>query len=156
MNNPALIAAELEQRREGASAQKIDMDRERQHYNRQLAQCDKDLKRWEAAYLGEAIDLADFKTKKTEVEVRRTSAEQELARLEAEQCLIEQAELEMSSLMDYCARVRQELPPYTMEEKRRALEALNITATWRPGELPEIKGSILIAIAVNTSRWTTG
>jgi len=156
LNNPALIAAELEQRREGASAQKIDMDRERQHYNRQLAQCDKDLKRWEAAYLGEAIDLADFKTKKTEVEVRRTSAEQELARLEAEQCLIEQAELEMSSLMDYCARVRQELPPYTMEEKRRALEALNITATWRPGELPEIKGSILIAIAVNTSRWTTG
>src|SRR5262249_47122418 len=71
LNNPALITAELERRREGTSAQQTDLDRERHHYTRQLAQCDKDLKRWEAAYLGEAIDLADFKAKKAEVDVRR-------------------------------------------------------------------------------------
>ena len=80
LNNPALIAEELERRREGISTQQADLDRERQHYTSQLAQCDKDLKRWEAAYLGEAIDLADFKAKKAEVDTRRASAEQELAR----------------------------------------------------------------------------
>ena len=106
LNNPALIAEELERRQEGTSTQQADLDRERQHYTSQLAQCDKDLKRWEAAYLGEAIDLADFKAKKAEVDTRRASAEQELARLDDQQRLIEQAELETTSLMDYCARVR--------------------------------------------------
>ena len=82
------------------------LSRKRQQYERRLTQCDKDLKRWEAAYLGEAIDLADFKAKKAEVDARRASAEQELARLDAEQRLIEQVELETASLMEYCARVR--------------------------------------------------
>src|SRR5262249_9596576 len=104
-----------------------------------------DLKRWEAAYLGEAIDLADFKAKKAEVDVRRASAEQELARLDDQQHLIEQAELETASLMEYCARVRAQLQhaPFTLEEKRRALEALNITVTWHPTwPTPKIEGSL--------------
>ncbi len=142
LNNPALIAAELERRKDGTSAQQADLERERQQYQRQLTQCDKDLKRWEAAYLGEAIDLADFKAKKTEVDARRTSVEQELARLDAEQRLIEQTEIETKALMDYCTRVRSELRTFTMEEKRRALEALDITVIWHPGELPEIHGNI--------------
>jgi len=89
LNDPALIADELEQRREDTSAQQSDLDRERQHYQHQLTQCEKDLKRWEAAYLGEAIDLADFKAKKAEVDARRASAERELARLDDQQRLIE-------------------------------------------------------------------
>ena len=158
LNNPALIAAELERRREGTSAQQVDLDRELQHYTRQLAQCDKDLKRWEAAYLGEAIDLADFKAKKAEVDARCASAEQELAQLDAEQRLLEQAELETTSLMEYCTRVRQELQHFTLDEKRRALEALHITVTWHPGKDPEIHGGLspeIFAIATSTPRWTT-
>src|SRR5262249_13969216 len=146
LHNPALIMAELERQRAGTSAQQTDLDRERHHYTRQLAQCDKELKRWEAAYLGEAIDLADFKAKKAEVDARRASAEQELARLDDQQRLIEQAELETTSLLEYCARVRSKLQTFTLEEKQRALEALNITVTWRPGEPPEIQGSIPNAI----------
>src|SRR5262249_7259055 len=42
LNNPALIVAELERRRDGTSAQQADLDRERQHYTRQLARCEKD------------------------------------------------------------------------------------------------------------------
>ena len=148
LNNPALITAELERQREGTSARQADLNRERQHYVRQLAQCDKDLKRWEAAYMGEAIDLADFQAKKAEVDARRASAEQELARLDEQQRLIEQAELETASLMAYCARVRSELHYFTLEEKQWALEALNITVIWRPGEPPEIHGSLPIEIAL--------
>src|SRR5262249_16454396 len=77
LHNPALIAAEFERRREGTSAQQADLDRERQHYTRQLAQYEKDLKRWEAAYLGEGIDLAGFKEKKSEAAARRASDEDE-------------------------------------------------------------------------------
>jgi site-specific DNA recombinase len=143
LNNPVLVAAELERRREGTSTQQADLDCERQHYSRQLAQCEKDLKRWEAAYLGEAIDLADFKAKKAEVDTRRTSVEQELARLDDQQHLIEQAKLDTASLMEYCTRVRQELQHFTLEEKRKALEMLNITVTWHPGwPTPKIEGSL--------------
>src|SRR5262245_27749859 len=72
-------------------AQLRDLVQQRQPYIRQLAQCDKDLKRWEGAYMGEVIDLTDFKVKKAEVDARRVSAEQELARLDERQRLIEQA-----------------------------------------------------------------
>ena len=34
--------------------------------------------------------------------------------------------------MDYCARVRSALQHFTLEEKRQALEMLNITVTWHP------------------------
>jgi site-specific DNA recombinase len=94
LNQPDIIAAELEQRRDGTSAMQANLDRERQQYQRQLAQCDRDLQRWEAAYLGEAIDLADFKAKKADVDARRTSAAQELAQLDEQQRFMEQVELE--------------------------------------------------------------
>jgi site-specific DNA recombinase len=156
LNNPALIATELERRREGTSAQQTDLDRERQHYTRQLDQCDKDLKRWEAAYLGEAIDLADFKAKKADIDARRASAEQELAQLDDQQRLIEQAELETASLMDYCARVRAQLQYFTLEEKQRALEMLNIAVTWHLAwPTPKLEGSLppeIFAIVTNSPR----
>jgi site-specific DNA recombinase len=151
LNNPALIAAELERRRDGTSTQQADLDREREHYTRQLAQCDKDVQRWEAAYLGEAIDLADFKGKKAEVDARRASATQELARLDAEQYAIEQATLETTALVDYCARVRSALSTFTLDEKRRALEALHITVRWHPEETPEILGSIPVTVVTNAA-----
>src|SRR5262249_42892595 len=151
LNNPALISAELERRKEGTSAQQADLDRERQHYTRQLTQCDKDLKRWEAAYLGEAIDLADFKAKKAEVDARHASAERELARLNEQQRLLEEVELERASLVEYCARMWQELQSFTLEEKRRALEALNITVVWHPEHPPEIHGSIPMTIVSSAS-----
>jgi site-specific DNA recombinase len=146
LNNPTLIADELERRKEDTTTRQAGLERERQVYQRQLAQCDKDLKRWEAAYLGEAIDLNDFKTKKAEVDARRASAEQVLSQLEAEQSLIEQAELETASLMDYCARMRSDLQHPTMEKKREVLEALKITVVWHPENRLQIQGSIPVRI----------
>src|SRR5262245_20861564 len=155
LNKPTLIAEELERRRDGASTQQADLDCERQQYTRQLDQCDKDLKRWEAAYLGEAINLADFKAKKAEVDARRTSVEQELARLDEQQWVIKQTALEAASLMDYCARVRAQLRHFTLDEKRQVLDALNITATWHPDwPKPKIEGGLppeIFAIATNAS-----
>jgi hypothetical protein len=84
----------------------------------------------------------------------RSSAEQELARLDAEQRLIEQAQLEMATLMEHCARVRQELQHFTLEEKRRVLESLHIKVTWHPEWLnPKIEGGLtpeIFAIVTNS------
>ena len=97
------------------------------------------------------IDLDDFKARKAEVDARRASAEQELARVDDQRHLIEQAELETASLMEYCARVRAELQQFTLDEKRQALEALNITVIWHPEQPPEIHGSIPVGLVSNAS-----
>ena len=41
--------------------------------------------------------------------------------------------------MDYCARVRAKLQHFTLEEKRQALNALNITVIWHPGPRSRFK-----------------
>ena len=95
------------------------------------------------------VVVSHIRKRKAEVDTRRASAEQELVRLDAEENLIEQAELETASLVDYCTRVRSELQRFTIEEKRRALEALNITVVWHLEEPPEIRGSIPVHIVSN-------
>jgi site-specific DNA recombinase len=147
LNNPTRIAQEVERRTQGVETGQGDLDRERHTYERQLAQCAKDIKRWEAAYLGEAIDLADFKGKKAEVDARRASLELELARLDDQQRLLEQATLETATLTEYCQRVRDNLTQFDTAEKRLALAALNITVVWHPDNPPNIQGSIPVAIA---------
>lgn len=151
LHNPALIAEEIERQRQGTSIQQANVDHERQQYGRQLAQCDKDIKRWEAAYVGEAITLEDFKIKKTEIDTRRVSIERELSHLDDQQHAMEQAALEIASLEDYCTRVRSQLQHFTTEEKRLALEALNITVTWHPENPVQIHGSIPVGIASDAS-----
>jgi hypothetical protein len=152
LKNPVLIAREVEARQHGAAGEQSALDRERREYEKQLAQCDKDLKRWEAAYVGEAIDLADFKGKKAEVDARRASIAQELARLAEQDRLLEQTRVEAISLSDYCQRVQRNLRGLDPAEKRLALEALNIAVVWHPDKPLEITGSIPVDIATDAVR----
>jgi len=89
--------------------------------------------------------------KKAEVAVRRASLEREIARLDAEQQLLRQVELETTSLVEYCQSVWNTLRQFSAEEKRLALEALNISVVWHPDKPLEIRGSIPVDIASNTS-----
>jgi hypothetical protein len=134
--------------------QQADLDREQQQYRRQLVQCEKDLKRWETAYLGEAIDLSDFKAKKADIDTRRASAEHEIALLDGQQRLLEQVEVETAALVDYCRRVRHNLTRFDLAEKRLALEVLHIVVTWHPENPLSIQGSIPVDIADNAP-WCT-
>jgi hypothetical protein len=102
----------------------------------------KELRKWEQAYITDAIDVHDFKTKKAEVMTRRASLEREMARLDEQQQLLEQVELETASLVEYCQRVRETLHQFDFPEKRHALDALNISVVWQPDKLLEIQGSI--------------
>jgi hypothetical protein len=48
----------------------------------------------------------------------------------------------VEALTEYCARVRQGLQTFDHEQKRIALDALDIRATWTPGQPLAIQGSI--------------
>jgi hypothetical protein len=149
LRNPSLIAQEVARRQETAGNRKDVLEQERQRYLRHIALCDKDLKRWEAAYLGEAINLADFKQKKVDIDARRASIETELVKLDEQVRLLEQAHVEMATLTDYCQRVAHNLKNFTLEEKRLACEALKISVTWHPDKPLEIQGSIPVGIENN-------
>ena len=99
------------------------------------------------------IDLDDFKEKRDAHTARRNSLERELARLDDQKRSLEQARIETASLMEYCERVRSNLRRFTIAEKRLALDALNIVATWNPGEPLEIQGSIPVCIPSNSTTY---
>jgi site-specific DNA recombinase len=143
LNDPTIIANEVKRRRDNANIQRVDLDCERKEYARQIAQCEKELSRWYTAYAKEVIDLDDFQKRKSEADMRRASAEQELARLDAEQHALEQSELETASLMAFCARVREKSKRLTLEDKRDALKAFNTIVTWHPDwPTPQIECSL--------------
>jgi hypothetical protein len=84
----------------------------------------------------------DFKTKKAEVMTRRASLECEMTRLDEQQQLLEQVELETALLVEYCQRVREILHQFDFPEKRLALDALNIRVVWHPEKPLDIQGAI--------------
>lgn len=142
LRDPHRIAAEVARQHADVEARHQDLDRETQLLTTALARCDRDLKRWEEAYLGEAITLEDFKTKKTEIDTRRDSLHAERTRLEEHARQLEQQRVDAEALVEYCHRVRQNLAQFDIPTKRRTLEALNIVATWEPGKPLQIQGSI--------------
>jgi hypothetical protein len=146
LNNPTLIAAELERRQQGTHAQQDTLSRERRSFEGQIAQCDKELHKWTEMFLHDVIDIGALKDKKAEILTRRASAERELTRLDEQARLLEQAELETASLTAYGQRVRQALTTFDEAEKRNALNALQITTVWRPGKPIEITGSIPVRL----------
>jgi site-specific DNA recombinase len=146
LGTPHRIVAEFKRRQAAIGTKQSDLDHERQHYERQLARDEEALKRWQDAYEQKVIDLADFAAKKAEVGTRRARAEQELARLEAQQHLIKQAELGIAALKEFLARERQNILNYTMEEKRRAIEALDVEVVWYPDAEPKITLNIPIEL----------
>ena len=84
--------------------------------------------------------MQDLKARRAEVTARRTSLEHEMVRLDDQQRLLEQVALNTASLAEYCQRVREALHRFTAEEKRLALDALNITAVWHHGTPLKFEG----------------
>jgi len=151
LQDPARIAQAVERRTQDTTDQEATLTRDRRSFERQRAQCERDLQKWERAYLADAITLDDFKAKKADIDTRRASVEQELARLDDHARQLHQARADTASLREYCARVRAKLHRFTIDEKRLALEALDIQVTWPgPGQKLQIEGNVEVNIENNT------
>lgn len=142
LRDPHTIAAEIVRQQADVDAHRQEGARETQLLTTALARCDRDLKRWEDAYLAEAITLEDFKAKKAEVDARRDSLHAERTRLAARAQELEQQLIDAASLVEYCRRVNENLEGFDIPTQRTALEALTIVVTWEPGKPLHIQGSI--------------
>jgi len=142
LRNPALIATEVAKRHGSATTLQEGIDRDKEAVERQIARCDHDLKRWDAAYEVEAITVNDLKEKRADIAARRHACEQELARLQEQQSDLNHDVLQTASLTAYCQAVVLNLGTLSYAEKRTALHALSIVVVWERGKPIAISGSI--------------
>ena len=147
LNDPALIASELTRRQAQAGDTQERTHRERQIYQRQLGRIDREARKLWEAFVNDAITIETFKASNADLEIRKQHIEAELAVLDAAEQQMQASVTMLTELRDYCAQVRTQLREFTMEERRLAIEALNICAVWTPGEDLDITGAITIPIA---------
>src|SRR5206468_5657336 len=102
----------------------------------------REAQRWDAAYAGEVITLTELKAKKLDIAERKQRLlTQQDATKNAMQAT-QQYQAEMQEVLTYCQRIQNRLSTLDMPNKRRTLEALDITVTWSPGEDPVVEGWI--------------
>lgn len=142
LSNPELIAVEVARQGAGSGELKAEVMRETGLIEFAFAKCDKEEKRWSAAYAAEVITLQELKGYRLEIKARRENLEAQKAELERKLESIALAVQKTESLIVYCERVRGSLNKLDWEEKRLALEALDVRVTCSLGQPLNIEASI--------------
>jgi chromosome segregation ATPase len=142
LQQPELIAAEVERQQAHAEEKRTDIARELSLVQDALTKCEREEQRWAQAYASEVINLSELKGYRADITARRQSLFKQQRELEEKLDSIGQAVEHVEALLGYCERVRQRLQTFSAEEKRLALEALNVQVRWTPGEPLHIEGSI--------------
>jgi hypothetical protein len=107
-----------------------------------LAKCERDEQRWAEAYSAEVINATELKGYRAETDERRQSLLSEQPQPQGQLKAIGQHVVQVETLIDYRARVRQALRTFEVTEKRHIFEALDLRVTWTPGQPPSIQGAI--------------
>jgi hypothetical protein len=144
LRNPALIAQEIERQQADTSEQDATLERGRLGYAKQLAKCEREHQRLLDLYSDEVIARDVYESRKALIDAKRSGAERELAHLDERRRQLRQVAQHAAALTDYCARLAANLRTFTLEEKHKALAALNIQVTWHPERALAITGSIMV------------
>jgi site-specific DNA recombinase len=142
LQQPDLIAAEVQRQQEDAEEQRAEILREVSLLEDALAKCEREEHRWAQAYISEVINLAELKGYRAEIAARRESVITQRQQLQTTLDTIGQAVEHVEALIGYCERVRQRLQTFDAAEKRLAFESLNVRITWTPGQPLAIEGTI--------------
>src|SRR5262249_6420167 len=121
LSNPQLIAEEVARRHDRGDAEASQIEQERTRYLGQLARMERDIQKWEAAYLADILSLADFGEKKQDIAIRQAAIQKEIERLDREVEQLARLQEETRTLTDYCERVRSRLANFGYTDKRLAL-----------------------------------
>ncbi len=73
LEQPELIAAEVQRQERTADDQRAEVQRELSLIDTGLAKCDREAQRWAEAYAAEVINVSELKGYRAEIEGRRQS-----------------------------------------------------------------------------------
>jgi site-specific DNA recombinase len=144
LENPARLREKVAKEQVSAEKQRAVVRHELVNIEAALMKCDATQKRWNDAYEAEIIALEELKAYRADIATSRQSLLVQQRACQERLDAIGQAADRVESLIDYCARVHQNLKTVSMAEKRRALEALDVKVRWIAGEPEplEVKGII--------------
>lgn len=143
---PELVAQEAQRQQNTAGKRVAQLEGELESIAACLTRCDRMDKRWLEAYAAEVIDVGQLKTYHADIAKRRGDLERRRGEVEAE---IEATALstgQAEMLVAYCRRVAERLQEFTPQEKRLALEALDIQAYWLNGQPLKVEGRIPVGV----------
>jgi chromosome segregation ATPase len=142
LQQPDMIAAEVARQEDTAGERRAALLQDIEVIAAGLATCAREAQRWADAYAAEVIGLPELKEYRREIGTRRQQLQDRRAAIHAEVEAIGQTSGQLESLISYWIQVRQRLQTFDEREKRLALEALDIRATWTPNQPVAIQGSI--------------
>jgi site-specific DNA recombinase len=153
LENPERVAAEVHRQAAAAEEVRAAVAQEVRLIEEALAKCEREAQRWADAYAAGVIELGELKVHREAIEARRKSLREARASAEAKVEAVQRAARQVEALTAYCARVRQCLETFGYAEQWLALAALDIRATWTPGQPLVIEGSVpLVSDAPMLSR----
>jgi site-specific DNA recombinase len=142
LQTPTLIAAEVERQQARSEEVIAELRRNLDLMHDALARCQREEARWTQAYAAEVIDLAELKAYRADIAARRQGLHEQQQSVQAQLDSVHQGMAQVAGLIDYCARVRASLQTFDVTEKRLALQALAIQATWASDQPLQITGSL--------------
>jgi site-specific DNA recombinase len=142
LQTPTLIAAEVERQQARSEEVIAELRRNLDLMHDALARCQREEARWTQAYAAEVIDLAELKAYRADIAARRQGLHEQQQSVQAQLDSVHQGMAQVVGLIDYCARVRASLQTFDVTEKRLALQALAIQATWASDQPLQITGSL--------------
>ena len=142
LRDPTRLSAIVMRKKADIATHKQEVARERQLLTTALARCDRDLKRWEDAYLDEILTRQEYKEKKAEVDARRESLHAEQHRLEQRIRDHQQEQIDIRAIEAFCVNAAQTLTTHDIGQKRHILELFRIIVTWIPEQPLDIQGEI--------------
>jgi site-specific DNA recombinase len=109
-----------------------------------FARCAEDDRRLVDAYVAGAFTAVELKGYRADVARKRQSLEGHRQELVGRREALQQQTGQMEALGGYCARVRQELQTFSLEEKHRTFEALALRVTGIPKQPLRILASLVV------------
>ena len=153
LDHPEILATEVAKQEATVEEDRADVRQELALIEIALTKCEREDTRWLAAFNDEAISHEELKAFRADITARRQSLLEEQARCEVKLDGIGQATGQVMGLVEYCAQVKRELHTFDMVEKRRALDALDITVGWIPNKPFNLKACIPLSSIVGNSPW---
>jgi hypothetical protein len=129
LEQPELIADAVAKRQATMHEQEAGIDEELRAVERALARSDEEDRRLVEAYMAGAFTAAELKAYRADVAAKRQSVEAHRQELLGRRAALQQTMGQTAALVDYCARVRERLQTFSLEETHCAFDALALQVT---------------------------
>ncbi len=144
LDKPKAFGLELERRRAEIATRQEYTNSDLETVNNQLERCERELQRWQEAYAAEVIDLPQFRELKSGLDQRRASLETVKQEIVDRIGQDEQAQVDIEAAVSFVQRVKDELPHYSVAEKRKVLELLGARVIYEAGKISKVSIKFLI------------